>query len=163
MQDFSSKNILITGGIATELLGGNLPSLLEITHPDMTRFSMEAEECAAYILSRIVSAVGGEIFIPKMKAYRLVDLVKTMAPASEVRYTSPRFTEKIHEVLFSEEEARNGRERTNEFIISMDERSQAHYEKQPDTWPISFKNYSSDSVPRISRSELTKLVATLQH
>jgi UDP-N-acetylglucosamine 4,6-dehydratase len=50
---------------------------------------------------------GGEIFVPKIPSMRLTDMVETIAPGCEVECIGIRPGEKLHEVLVSEDAARN--------------------------------------------------------
>jgi len=150
------------GSVTTELQQEENQSAIEITHPDMTRFTMTASDCAEYILSQIRNAVGGEILIPKTKAYRLIDLMKEIAPNSEITFSTPRLTEKIHETLTSKEEARFGYERPNDFIISLDESTLATYQRQPEVQPLPLEGHTSEDTVKLSRSELAKLIAKLR-
>ncbi len=60
---------------------------------------------------------GGEIFVPKIPSMRLVDLAEAIAPGCAVEYIGIRPGEKLHEVLLSEDEARNAVEFDEMFII----------------------------------------------
>ena len=50
---------------------------------------------------------GGEIFVPKIPSMSLVEMAAAIAPGCEVEYVGIRAGEKLHEVLVSEDEARN--------------------------------------------------------
>ncbi|WKN43251.1 polysaccharide biosynthesis protein [Tunicatimonas pelagia] len=149
------------GSVITGLRENKSQPIIKITHPDMTRFTTTAPDCADYILTQIQNAVGGEILIPKTKAYRLIDLAQEIATDSEITFSSPRLTEKIHETLISSEEARFGYERPNDFVISMNENTLKAYQQQPEVQSISPKAYTSEVTAKLSRSELAELIATL--
>ncbi len=150
------------GSVVPELLENQKKSTVEITHAEMSRFTMSASESAQYILGIVPNLVGGEILIPKMKAYRLIDLVKEIMPHAEITYSSPRFTEKIHETLISQEEARFSYERTSDFIISMNPNTQALLEQSPEVQRSDYESYTSDKAIALSRSEIAKLISTLR-
>ena len=50
---------------------------------------------------------GGEIFVPKIPSMRIIDLAEAIAPGCQVEIVGIRPGEKLHEVLISEDEARN--------------------------------------------------------
>src|SRR5262249_40609023 len=83
---------------------------LTITHPTMTRFFMTLRESVELVLSALVLSLGGEVFVPKMHALRLVDLAEAMcailAPEKkiETRDIGMRNGEKLYEELFSAHE-----------------------------------------------------------
>ena len=60
---------------------------------------------------------GGEIFVPKIPSMRMLDLAETIAPGCEIETIGIRPGEKLHEVLVSEDEARNTVEVTGCYII----------------------------------------------
>ena len=42
----------------------------------MTRFSIELDEAANFVLETLKKMKGGEIFVPKLSSYKILDLVK---------------------------------------------------------------------------------------
>nr|WKN36338.1 SDR family NAD(P)-dependent oxidoreductase [Tunicatimonas sp. TK19036] len=145
------------GSIVTELIESNQTDI-KLTHPDMTRFTMTTSESARYTLQVLGEARGGEIFVPKMPVYRLVDLVSVLLPDAALQYTQPRFTEKLHETLLSHEEARYTFERAQDYVICMKEDLQQWYQQQPThAVPASFE-YHSNQHNFLSRDELRLLI-----
>ena len=115
-------------------------------------------ESARYTLQVLGEARGGEIFVPKMPVYRLVDLVSVLLPDATFEYTQPRFTEKLHETLLSQEEARYTFERAQDYVICMKEDLQQWYQQQPThAVPASFE-YHSNQHDFLSRDELRSLI-----
>jgi UDP-N-acetylglucosamine 4,6-dehydratase len=64
---------------------------------------------------------GGEIFVPRIPSMRIMDLVTAIAPGCQVRFTGIRPGEKIHEVLVSEDEARQTMQLEDLFVIQPSE------------------------------------------
>jgi FlaA1/EpsC-like NDP-sugar epimerase len=58
---------------------------ISVTDPNATRFVIRAPEVAKLILKATWYAEGGEIFVPRMKAFKLSDLVEVL-----VRYGAPK-------------------------------------------------------------------------
>lgn len=80
---------------------------IEITHEDMTRFLMTIDQAVDLNLFALNNAkCGGEIFIPKLKAVKIVDYVKTFFPNLPTKIIGVRGYEKIHEDLISDTEMR---------------------------------------------------------
>jgi UDP-N-acetylglucosamine 4,6-dehydratase len=79
---------------------------LEITAPDATRFSMTQAEAVNLVLLAADRMQGGEIFVPKLPAYRLADLAAAVGGDHPTVVTSLRVNEKLHESLISPDEAR---------------------------------------------------------
>lgn len=115
------------GSIVSDLLNKPSQAEVNITHPEMTRFTMTPHECARYIMEVSAQALGGEIFIPKMNSYRLVDLVSALVPNTPLSYSQPRATEKIHEILISQEEERFVIARDQDFVICLDQIAREMY------------------------------------
>ena len=61
--------------------------------------------------------VGGEIFIPKINSFKIVDLVKKLSPKSKLNFIGIRPGEKIHELLFSKDDSLNVIEFKKYYII----------------------------------------------
>ncbi len=78
---------------------------LPITHPEMTRFSILPEEAVDVILFALTHAQGNEIFIPRLPAFKVIDLAKAIAPTCLLEIVGLRPGEKIHEVMVSADDA----------------------------------------------------------
>ena len=81
--------------------------VLPITHKDMTRFSMSAREASDMVIEIMGKIVGGEIFVPKIPSFRVVELAEAVAPGSRRTFVGVRPGEKIHEELITETESLN--------------------------------------------------------
>jgi UDP-N-acetylglucosamine 4,6-dehydratase (inverting) len=83
--------------------GGVLP----ITDPSMTRFNITLQEGVEMVLWSIENALGGEIFVPKIPSYRIVDVAKAIAPECETPVVGIRPGEKIHEEMITASDSFN--------------------------------------------------------
>ncbi len=83
----------------------------------MTRFWMTLEQGVQFVIRCIGLMRGGEIFVPKLPSMRIMDLVEAVAPGCQVDFVGVRPGEKLHEVLISEDEAREGQELDDMFVI----------------------------------------------
>ncbi len=89
--------------------GSVIPSFLEqsnqnkffVTHKNMTRFNITLKKSVELVEYVIKNAVGGEIFIPKIPSYKILDLTKAINPKAKIFYTGIREGEKVHEDLIS--------------------------------------------------------------
>lgn len=77
---------------------------VKITHQDMTRFFMSIDEAVNLNLFALNNSIGGEIFIPKLKASTILKFAEVFAPGVPVEFIGLRGPEKIHEDLISETE-----------------------------------------------------------
>lgn len=78
---------------------------LPITHRDMTRFNISLDEGAELVLYALGNHLGGEIFVPKIPSYRILDVAEAVAPGCEIRETGIRPGEKLHEEMITATDA----------------------------------------------------------
>lgn len=96
---------------------------MQVTHPDMTRFMLTLQRAIELVSYALANAKGGEIFVKKCPACKMVDYARTFAEALTgiqdypIEFLGIRPGEKIHEILISEEEIRRTAETDENFII----------------------------------------------
>ena len=88
---------------------------LSITHPDMERYFFSINEAVEFCLDCLVHVNCGEIFIPKMKSYKIKDLAEKISKNHKV--IGLREGEKMSETLMTNEEKDRAVERNNMWII----------------------------------------------
>jgi UDP-glucose 4-epimerase len=81
---------------------------ITITHPEMTRFLLTLNDAIDLVLFAIENMKGGETFIKKAPAVRIMDLARVISAEANAPF-DPVFIgmlpgEKLHEILISEEE-----------------------------------------------------------
>jgi len=74
---------------------------LPITDPEMTRFNISLQEGVEMVLYALVNAWGGEIFVPKIPSYRILDVAEAIGPECEKPIVGIRPGEKIHEEMIT--------------------------------------------------------------
>lgn len=75
--------------------------VLPITDDKMTRFNISLEEGAALVLFAMSHHLGGEIFIPKIPSYRILDVAEAVAPSCDTKVIGIRPGEKLHEEMIT--------------------------------------------------------------
>jgi UDP-N-acetylglucosamine 4,6-dehydratase (inverting) len=75
--------------------------VLPITDPEMTRFNISLQGGVDMVMYALFNAWGGEIFIPKIPSYRILDLAKAIAPECEHKVVGIRPGEKLHEEMIT--------------------------------------------------------------
>jgi UDP-N-acetylglucosamine 4,6-dehydratase len=83
---------------------------LPITDKEMTRFWITLRQGVDFVLDRLANMCGGELFVPKIPAMRIIDLAREVASFHGVstctfREIGMRPGEKLHEVLLPFDEA----------------------------------------------------------
>ncbi len=110
---------------------------LTITHKDMTRFNITLDEGVSLVISTIEEMIGGEIFVPKIPSYRIMDLAKAISPNAEVDFIGMRVGEKIHEEMLSINDAPNTIDLGDKYAILP---AGGDLQKSYKSFNISFKN-----------------------
>lgn len=74
---------------------------LPITDDRMTRFNISLEDGCEMVFNAIEKAWGGEIFVPKIPSYKIVDVATAIAPECEQKVVGIRPGEKLHEEMIT--------------------------------------------------------------
>jgi UDP-N-acetylglucosamine 4,6-dehydratase len=150
------------GSIVPMLLDERCNGKVPITDIRMTRFWISLKQAVEFVLLCIEQMQGGEIFVPKIPSMRVVDLARAIAPHCEHDIVGIRPGEKLHEVLLTEEDARQAIEFDNYFVIKpppfISRWTSDHLENGK---PIKDGfNYSSDTNTQwLSKQELMAMIA----
>ena len=83
----------------------------------MTRFSITLKEGVEFVEWCLNKNFGGEIFVPKIPSFKIIDLAKAINSNAKINVIGVRPGEKIHEEMVSENEGLNTLELTNSYII----------------------------------------------
>jgi UDP-N-acetylglucosamine 4,6-dehydratase/5-epimerase len=133
------------GSVVPLFLQQRASGTVTITDERMTRFWLSLEQGVRFVMDSIEQMEGGEVFVPKIPSTKVIDLANAIVPGAKVNIIGIRPGEKLHEVLVSEDEARNTVERETMFIIKPVEplwKRDMRYEGQP--LPDGFR-FSSDT------------------
>ena len=90
---------------------------LPITDERITRFSITVRDGVDLVLRALHKLRGGEIFVPKIPSYRIVDVAEAIAPGAARLAVGIRPGEKLHEDLISETDAPSTVEMAEHFVI----------------------------------------------
>jgi UDP-N-acetylglucosamine 4,6-dehydratase/5-epimerase len=91
--------------------------VLPVTDPRMTRFWITLEQGVTFVLASLERMHGGEIFVPKIPSANIMDVAKAVGPECKTRIVGIRPGEKLHEVMITEDDARNTLEYGDHFAI----------------------------------------------
>ena len=91
--------------------------VIPITDEGMTRFLITLEETVDFVIKCFSVMHGGELFVPKIPSVRIIDLARIMAPKAKIKVIGIRPGEKLHEVMVSEDDARNTLEFKDYYIV----------------------------------------------
>jgi len=105
------------GSVIPFFLERRKTGVLPITDPAMTRFNISLAEGVQMVLWALANAKGGEIFVPKIPSYRVVDVATAIGGECEQRVVGIRPGEKIHEEMITESDSYNTVDRGEYFAI----------------------------------------------
>ena len=81
--------------------------VLPITHPEMTRFNISLIDGVKMVMHALENAWGGEIFVPKIPSYKILDVAKAIGPECETPIVGIRPGEKINEEMITSSDSLN--------------------------------------------------------
>jgi len=136
---------------------------ITLTSKDMTRFNITMDEALDFILNSATNGKGSEIFVPKIKAYSIMDLkdaLMELLGEAKIEEISIRPGEKLHEVLINENEMRSTWESKSNYIIMTpnftENEINQRYPNMKKT--SSTEPYSSNTAEKISKNELKQII-----
>ena len=139
-----------------------------ITDLNMTRFSITVNEALDFILESTNLSKGSEIFVPKLKAFTLHDLIEALKDIYgkvDDEVIGIRRGEKLHEFLISQDEMRYTWELENKFLVfnpSYREYLSIQKSHPKITKVKSTQEYNSELAEKLSKDELKKYISELR-
>ena len=136
---------------------------ITITDPSMTRFNITMNQALNLVFRALENGVGGQVFIPKLKAYKVGDMkdaiLDLLDSKNETETISIRPGEKSHEILINRDELRKTFETKEDYVI---------YEKQIQNQEViksqglvetnRTDEYSSDKVISLTKNEIKDIL-----
>ena len=95
----------------------NKKGYFPITDTRMTRFNITLHEATNMVLKVLKKTEGGEIYVPKLKSFRIIDLAKAINPKNKIKISGIRAGEKIHEQMISSSDSYSTVELHNFYAI----------------------------------------------
>jgi len=140
--------------------------LITISDPNVTRFIIGIEDAVGLIFKATKYTIGGEIFILKMKAFRLGDLldviINRIAPRLDISKEDIKVNvtglvpgEKLHEDLINNTESNRIYELDDMYVILKNNKDISKYQNIK---KIDLHKYTSKDVELISKEEIEKIV-----
>ena len=137
---------------------------ITITDPEMTRFSITMDEALDFILDSTMSGKGSEVFVPKLRAYKIDDVkvaLQELISNTGEEKIPVRQGEKFHETLINTDEMRTALESKSKYMILQREISDQEINEQyPGFRRITLTEpYSSNTVEKIPINELKDILS----
>jgi UDP-N-acetylglucosamine 4,6-dehydratase/5-epimerase len=89
------------GSVIPFFINKKKEGILPITDSEMTRFNISLQGGVDMVMHALFNAWGGEIFIPKIPSYRILDVAQAIAPECEHKVVGIRPGEKVHEEMIT--------------------------------------------------------------
>jgi UDP-N-acetylglucosamine 4,6-dehydratase/5-epimerase len=136
---------------------------ITITDPNMTRFNITMNDALNLIFRAVENGKGGEVFVPKLKAYKVEDMknaiIELLNANNDTEIINIRPGEKRHEMLINRDEIRSTFENEDDYIIINDGNEIKN--RNSELRKISLNDeYSSDKVELLSKEELKIILST---
>jgi len=90
------------GSVIPFFISKKKEKLIPITHPEMTRFNISLDEGVEMVMYALNNHIGGEIFVPKIPSYNIMDIAKAIAPEAKTEIIGIRPGEKLHEEMITD-------------------------------------------------------------
>jgi FlaA1/EpsC-like NDP-sugar epimerase len=91
--------------------------VLPITDERMTRFSITLQHGVDFVLACLERMWGGELFVPRIPSYRILDVAQAIAPRARIEVIGVRPGEKLHEEMITVNDAMASLEFEDYFVI----------------------------------------------
>ena len=95
------------GSVIPFFLKKKKEGVLPITDPNMTRFNISLDDGVSLVLHALENAWGGELFVPKIPSYKILDVAKAICQDCEHKIVGIRPGEKIHEEMITSSDSYN--------------------------------------------------------
>ncbi len=105
------------GSVIPYFLKKKREGVLPITDERMTRFNITLEDGVGLVLKALDVMLGGEIFVPKIPSYRILDVARAIDSNCRVEIVGIRPGEKLHEEMITATDALNTIEFPDYYVI----------------------------------------------
>ena len=105
------------GSVIPFFLEQRKTGILPITDQRMTRFNISLQEGVELVQYALANMWGGEIFVPKIPSYRIIDVAEAIGPKCKRAITGIRPGEKLHEEMITETDGLSTIEFARHFVM----------------------------------------------
>ena len=106
------------GSIIPKLIEQKKSGFFTITDAKMTRFNLSLKDSVYFVFDALkYSKIGGEIFVPIIPSYNILDLAQAIDPQCKIKFVGIRPGEKISEELVSPSESPFTLKFKNNYVI----------------------------------------------
>lgn len=95
------------GSVIPFFLSKRNEGVLPVTHEEMTRFNISLQDGVNMVMYALENHLGGEIFVPKIPSYKILDVATAVAPECKTEVVGIRPGEKLHEEMITDTDSLN--------------------------------------------------------
>lgn len=111
-------NVMMSRGSVIPLfLEQSKTGVINITNEKMTRFSITLDEGVNFVINCLTTMWGGELFVPKIPSYKILDVAKAISSDCKIKIIGLRPGEKIHEEMITTSDSANTLEFKDYYVI----------------------------------------------
>jgi UDP-N-acetylglucosamine 4,6-dehydratase/5-epimerase len=138
-----------------------------LTNKDMTRFNISLDESIEMVLWSLKNTIGGEIVIPKIPSFKILDLIKATNNKKNYKIIGIRPGEKIDEELLSKADSANSIDIGKYYLILQninDNEKLSYYKKKFNCKKVkaNFSYNSKDNKNFLSVNQLKEILLKLR-
>ncbi len=152
------------GSVIPFFLNNRKSGILPITDPGMTRFNILLDEGVDMVFHALENSWGGEIFVPKIPSYKILDVAEAICPDCKKEEIGIRPGEKLHEEMITSSDSFFTYDLGNYYVILP---SQPLFkldyfvkENKAQKVPLGFSYNSKNNTKWESTESLRKLIQT---
>jgi UDP-N-acetylglucosamine 4,6-dehydratase (inverting) len=158
------------GSVVPFFLQRRASGILPVTDERMTRFSITLQHGVDFVLDCLQRMWGGELFVPKIPSYRILDVASTLAPECRIEVVGIRPGEKLHEEMITDTDSLNTLEFDGYYVIlpstplwNVDDFCATSGNRPGQRVPFGFRYNSGDNPHFLTTEELRSLATTELH
>jgi UDP-N-acetylglucosamine 4,6-dehydratase len=134
-------------------------NLFTITDANMTRFTLTIDQAIYFVLNSASIMIGGEIFVPKLPSYNIVQLARCINKDAEIKIIGIRPGEKLHEAMISTSESHKTLIKNDYFIVLPEIQINRDYQEiYGTTYKNANEEYGSGNNELIDDNDLIKMI-----
>ena len=95
------------GSVIPFFMSKRKEGVLPITHEEMTRFNISLQDGVDMVMHALQNHLGGEIFVPKIPSYKILDVAEAVAPGCQLKIVGIRPGEKLHGEMITDTDSLN--------------------------------------------------------
>lgn len=161
-------NVMGTNGsvlplFASQISNGNI---ITVTDPEMTRYLMSTHEAISLVFKALLKARGGEIFVMRMPATTVSNIVHVMSKLlgnnqTKQKVIGKRPGEKMHEILVSKNEATRTKVLDQKYYVILPQFNDAELEETYKSYKyMEEEEFNSENAVRLKNEEFAQILAS---